>query len=180
MNQINQHYGNIKSMSVPLTCKYICMQVCIYVAVFVLPASHNLLQGYFNNEAFQLHLNDSNIGSQKIPLLGAYGKFECSLPPNYATLCFMISSKHFFSFCDTSYHEVYNMQTSVILTLVNFFQNSPCCANGQFTFLSNRVQGQVEIPSSQGNCKFCYGVKFLLGFRNLTRSDFEYSNLFQT
>ena len=55
-------------------CKYICMQVCIYVVMFVLPRSHNPCQRYFNNEALQLHQKDPDIVSQKISLFGAYGK----------------------------------------------------------------------------------------------------------
>ena len=57
-------------------CKYICMQVCIYVVTFLLPISHNLLEEYFNDEVFQLHQKDPDIVSQKISLFGAYGKLS--------------------------------------------------------------------------------------------------------
>ena len=60
-------------------CKYICMQVCIYVVMFVLPRSHNPCQIYFNNEAFQLQQKDPDIVSQKNSLFGAYDKLgSCS------------------------------------------------------------------------------------------------------
>ena len=68
-------------------CNYICMQVCIYVVMFILLTSHNLLYGYINDKAIQLH--------QKEPFW-TYGKFGSSLPQNYSTLCFMICCKDFF------------------------------------------------------------------------------------
>ena len=55
-------------------CKYICISVCIYVVMFILPRSHNLCQRYVNNEVFQLHQKDPDIVSQNIFLFGAYGK----------------------------------------------------------------------------------------------------------
>ena len=36
-------------------CKYICVLVCIYVVMFVLPTSQNLLCGYFNDENSSLY-----------------------------------------------------------------------------------------------------------------------------
>ena len=50
-------------------CKYIWMQICIYVVMFVLPRYHNPQQRYFNNEAFQLIQKDPDIVSQEISLL---------------------------------------------------------------------------------------------------------------
>ena len=76
-------------------CKYIWMQICIYVVMFVLPRSHNQCQRYFNNEAFQLIQKDPDVVSQETSLFGAYGKFGWNLPQNYATLFFMICFKYF-------------------------------------------------------------------------------------
>ena len=76
-------------------CKYIWMQVWIYVVMFVLPRSHNPRQRYFNNEAFQLIQKDPDIVSQEISLFGAYGKFGWNFPQNYTTLFFMICFKYF-------------------------------------------------------------------------------------
>ena len=98
-------------------CKYICMQICNYVVMFVIPTSHNPLQGYFNGETLQLHQKVPDIVSQTISLFGAYGKFRCSLLQSYAVLCFMVCSKDFFIMI------VRNMQTKVILTFVIFFKN---------------------------------------------------------
>ena len=50
-------------------CKYIWMQIYIYVVMFVLPRSHNPRQRYFNNEAFQLIQKDPDVVSQEIFLL---------------------------------------------------------------------------------------------------------------
>ena len=77
-------------------CKYIWMQICIYVVMFVLPRSHNPCQRCFNNEAFQLIQKDRDIVSQEISLFRAYGKFGWRLPQNYATLFFMICLRIFF------------------------------------------------------------------------------------
>ena len=75
-------------------CKYIWMQVWIYVVMFVLPRSHNPRQRYFNNEAFQLIQKDPDIVSQEISLFGAYGKFGWSLPQKRIFL------KHFIMIID--------------------------------------------------------------------------------
>ena len=50
-------------------CKYIWMQICIFVVMFVLPRSHKPRQRYFNNKAFQLIQKDPDIVSQEISLL---------------------------------------------------------------------------------------------------------------
>ena len=134
-------------------CKCICMQVCIYVVMFVLPTSQNPLYGYINGETIQLHQKDPDVVSQKI---SQKEKFGCSLPQNYAALCFRICSEDFFSMV------VHNRQTKVIFTLVIFFQKSFCGANVQFRFLPNSVQRQVEIAPNESNCKFCCEY-FLLG-----------------
>ena len=62
----------------------------------VLLTSHSALQGYFNDEGFQLHQTDLDIVSQKILFLGPYGKIGCSLPQDYASLYFIICCKDFF------------------------------------------------------------------------------------
>ena len=136
-------------------CKYICMKICIYVVMFVLPTSHNPLQRYFNDEAYQLHQKDPDIVSQKLSLFGAYGKFGWSLPPIYTSLYFMICPKDFFFFFEKFYH-------------------------GGTQIYQISAQGQVKILPCEGNSKFCYRRIFLLGCGNLTRGAFEYSNLFQS
>ena len=147
------------------------MQVCIYVVMFVLPTSHNPLYGYINDEAIQLHQKDPDIVSQTI---SQKGKFGCSLPQNYATLCFKICCKDVFQ------HALHNRQTKVILTLVTFFQKSFCGANVQFRFLPNSVQGQMEIPQVSVIANFAMKKFFYWVAENLTRSDLDYLNLFQS
>ena len=57
-------------------CKYICVQVCIYVVMLVLPTPQNALCGYFNEEVFQLiHQRNLDIVPQKKFLFGKSLKF---------------------------------------------------------------------------------------------------------
>ena len=51
-------------------CKYICIQVCIYKVMFVLPTSCNALYRYTNDGTIQLHEKDPDIITQKVSLLG--------------------------------------------------------------------------------------------------------------
>ena len=101
--------------------KYIYMQVCIYVVMFVLPISHNLLQGYFNDEAYQLHQKDPDIVSQKNSLFGAYSKFGQSFPrimqPYVSWSVLKIFLKIF-------YNDGSLWVDTVILTIVIFSKNS--------------------------------------------------------
>ena len=103
-------------------CKYIWMQVWIYVVMFVLPRSHNPRQRYFNNEAFQLIQKDPDIVSQEISLLEHMVNFGGAFPkimqPYFSQSVLRI-------FLKTFYHDTQIYQIS--------------------------VHGQVEISSCEGN-----------------------------
>ena len=87
------------------------MRTCLVFASPVLLTSHNLLQGYFNDDSFQLHQKDPDIGSQKSSLFWAYGKFGCSLSQIYASFYIMICSKDFcfFLFCFLFFLKLFSM-----------------------------------------------------------------------
>ena len=103
-------------------CKYIWMQICIYVVMFVLPRSHNPRQRYFNNEAFQLIQKYPDIVSREISLLEHMVNF-CGAFPKIMQPYFSWSVLRIFF--KTFYHHTQIYQIS--------------------------VHGQVEISLCEGN-----------------------------
>ena len=107
-------------------CKYIWMQICIYVVMFVLPRSHNPRQRYFNNEALQLIQKDPDVVSQETFLLEHMVKVGGGCPkimqPYFSQSVLSI-------FLKTFYHD----DTQIYLISVHVqLEISPCEGNRKF------------------------------------------------
>ena len=95
-------------------CKYICMQVWIYVVIFVLPTSYNALHRYTNDVTIQLHEKDPDIVAQKVSLLGHM--------VNLGAVCLKIIPHYVSSSAVRIFSMIVNeKQRKLILILVIFF-----------------------------------------------------------